>query len=59
MPTLRRAAAGLLLPVLYALVVVPAGLVTRLLRDPLRRRPDRAASSYWISTGQGSGDRHR
>ncbi|SOD62817.1 hypothetical protein SAMN06297387_107191 [Streptomyces zhaozhouensis] len=60
MPTLRRLAAGLLLPVLYVLVVVPVGLVTRLVRDPLRRRPDRAATSYWITTGpaEGPGGRH-
>ncbi|WP_329312482.1 hypothetical protein [Streptomyces sp. NBC_01262] len=33
--------------VLYALAVVPAGLVARLLHDPLHRRPDRRATSYW------------
>lgn len=53
MSTARRAAAGVLLLVVYVLLVVPAGLFTRLFRDPLRRRPDRAAATYWIETGGG------
>jgi hypothetical protein len=37
------------LAVVYYLVVTPIGLVMRLLRyDPLRRRFDRSAESYWI-----------
>jgi len=43
----RRAAAYLLLALAYAVVVLPVGLVARLVRDPLRRRPDAAAVSYW------------
>jgi hypothetical protein len=40
-----------LLPLLalYTLAVIPAGLVTRLLHDPLHRRPDRRATSYWTA----------
>jgi hypothetical protein len=41
---------GLLLAVVYYLVVTPVGLLSRLIRDPLRRRPDRKASTYWVFT---------
>lgn len=34
---------------LYWLFVVPVALVLRLVRDPLRRRPDPSAESYWIT----------
>lgn len=38
-----------LLLVLFALVITPMGLVFRLLgKDPLQRRFDRDASSYWV-----------
>ncbi|MFI9560304.1 hypothetical protein [Nonomuraea endophytica] len=36
----------------YLLCVVPFGLVVRLFRDPLRRRPDPAAASYWTFDDQ-------
>lgn len=39
---------------IYALVVTPAGLLGRLVRDPLARRPDAAAATYWITS-----ERHR
>ncbi|GAA0707162.1 hypothetical protein Drose_14715 [Dactylosporangium roseum] len=47
MQATRRAAVYLLLAVAYAVVVLPVGLVARLIRDPLRRRPDASAGSYW------------
>ncbi|MFJ8430173.1 hypothetical protein ACIQ9P_02600 [Kitasatospora sp. NPDC094019] len=36
-----------LLTVLYVLLVVPAGLVLRVLRDPMRRSMSRRRTSYW------------
>jgi hypothetical protein len=45
--SLRGAALSVLLAVLYIVVFIPLGIGTRLLRDPLRRRPDRSAASYW------------
>jgi len=47
MDAVRRAAMSVLLLVFYLLVVTPVGLAVRLVRDPLRRRPDRRAASYW------------
>jgi hypothetical protein len=34
--------------VLYLVVIVPAGLLMQLVRDPLQRRRDKAKQSYWI-----------
>jgi hypothetical protein len=34
--------------VLFALVVVPAGIVMQQLRDPLRKKSQRDTKSYWI-----------
>ncbi|MFF8789127.1 hypothetical protein [Streptomyces sp. NPDC015125] len=39
---------NLALLLLYCLIVVPAGIVASLGRDPLRRGVDRAAETYWI-----------
>ena len=40
----------LVLGLIYALSLVPIGLLMRALgRDPLRRKPDPGASSYWIA----------
>jgi hypothetical protein len=36
-----------LLTVVYFLLVVPAGLVLRVLRDPMRRSRSRRRPSYW------------
>ena len=44
--------------VVYFAVVTPIGLVSRLVRgDPLHRRPDRNARSYWIERPRRSGTR--
>ena len=46
---LGRAATPLVMAVLFYGTVLPTGLVLRALgRDPLRRRPDPEAASYWI-----------
>ena len=37
----------LLLLIAYFLLVTPVGLVLRLVRDPLHRRWDAGAPSYW------------
>jgi hypothetical protein len=39
-----------LLAAVYYLVVTPIGLVSRLIHDPLSRRWNRDAQSYWILT---------
>ncbi|MGW3116648.1 hypothetical protein ACWDBW_05730 [Streptomyces sp. NPDC001107] len=36
-----------LLTLAYVLLVVPAGLVLRVLRDPMRRSWSRRRASYW------------
>ncbi|MFJ2865126.1 hypothetical protein [Kitasatospora sp. NPDC087314] len=36
-----------LLTVAYVLLVIPAGLVLRVLRDPMRRSRSRRRPSYW------------
>ncbi|WP_369174197.1 hypothetical protein AB5J49_42395 [Streptomyces sp. R28] len=38
---------NVLLTVVYVLFVVPAGLVLRVLRDPMRRSWSRRRASYW------------
>lgn len=40
----------LALAAIYYLVVTPIGLVSRLIHDPLSRRWNRGAQSYWIFT---------
>ncbi|MFD7134567.1 hypothetical protein [Streptomyces sp. NPDC059894] len=43
---------NLLLSIVYYVLVVPAGLLARLVRDPLSRGLDRGAGTYWVtSTG--------
>lgn len=37
------------LTLVYYLIVTPLGLVLRLLRDPLARRLDRRAGTYWVA----------
>ncbi len=33
---------------LFVVVIVPAGLIMQLKRDPLRRKVDKSAKTYWI-----------
>ncbi|HZN73009.1 MAG TPA: hypothetical protein VFC00_15170 [Micromonosporaceae bacterium] len=40
---MRRA----LLTIAYVLLVIPAGLVARVVRDPMRRSWSRGRQSYW------------
>ncbi|SEM34833.1 hypothetical protein [Streptacidiphilus jiangxiensis] len=46
-----------LLALLYGCVVTPLGLLGRVVRDPLRRRVDPKAPTYWVAgasrVGQG------
>jgi hypothetical protein len=44
-----------LLVTTYFLVVAPVGWVSRLVHDPLSRRRDRRATTYWIESTQPSG----
>ncbi|WP_202610652.1 hypothetical protein [Herbidospora solisilvae] len=44
-----------LLFLLYHLVVTPAGLIARVVRDPLSRRADADTTTYWVP----SDGRHR
>ena len=47
---LERIVNPIVLGIVFAVVVTPLALVMRLAgRDPLRRRIDRAATSYWIA----------
>jgi hypothetical protein len=39
-----------LLVMVYFLVVTPIGWASRLIRDPLSRRRDRRAATYWIES---------
>jgi hypothetical protein len=47
MKTISRAGVAVLVALVYLLLVMPVGLIVRLVRDPLRRRPDPVADSYW------------
>ena len=59
-PGLASGVATLALLVLYAGVIVPAGIVMKLLgRDPLRRKPDARRASYWRQRGRGAPRMHR
>ncbi|MGW3205730.1 hypothetical protein [Streptomyces sp. NPDC001135] len=39
-----------LLTITYFLLITPIGLLSRLVRDPLARKWDQKADTYWIST---------
>ena len=41
-----------MLTVVYFVVVTPIGLVSRLIRDPLARRRNRRATTYWTPAGE-------
>lgn len=50
----------ILLTLFFILVITPVGMVMRLLRhDPLARRCDRGAASYWEAREDRKGDRSR
>ncbi|MFD5076476.1 hypothetical protein [Streptomyces sp. NPDC058371] len=46
-----------LLALLYFVLVAPVGGVLRLFRDPLARRPDPAAATYWLPAAPAPPDR--
>jgi hypothetical protein len=55
-----RALTWLLLTLVYYLVFTPYGMLMRILgKDPLQRRLDRSASSYWIRRQDGPFDPSR
>lgn len=59
---LHRVVSPVVLLVLYAVLIVPAGSVMRLVgNDPLRRKLDSAAASYWetVPTAEVTLDRMR
>lgn len=41
---------NLLLSVIYFLIVTPFGLASRLIHDPLSRRRDPRATTYWTAS---------
>lgn len=43
----------IVLLLLYAVAIVPTGLIMQLVRDPLRSRRQPMASSYWIERSKG------
>lgn len=45
----------IIMGILFALAIVPAGLVVQRLSDPLKRHRNPAARSYWTSREAGSG----
>lgn len=45
---LNKIMSPIIMFVLFAATIVPFGLVMQLIRDPLRKRRDSSASSYWI-----------
>lgn len=45
---LNRIVSPVVMLVLYAMVIVPAGLIMQLVRDPLGKRARGARQSYWI-----------
>jgi hypothetical protein len=49
---LHRVVNPVVLFAVFALVFVPAGMVMRIWRDPLRSRRTTAASSYWIDRSE-------
>ncbi|GGN52998.1 hypothetical protein GCM10012285_44560 [Streptomyces kronopolitis] len=47
-PTDRNAMRTFVLLLVYILFITPAGLLGRLVRDPMARRWNRSAATYWI-----------
>lgn len=50
---LSRLVNPVVMAILYGLVIVPAGLIMRLARDPLRRRRLPGAATYWVERTEG------
>jgi hypothetical protein len=51
---LHRLVNPIVMLIIFALVFVPAGMIMRIWRDPLRSRRT-ASSSYWIDRNEGGG----
>lgn len=49
---LNKIVSPVVMLVLFIVVIVPFGIAMQLLRDPLRKRRDANASSYWINQNQ-------
>ena len=47
MNTIYRAGLTILLVLVFLLLLTPAGLIARLVHDPLHRQPDPTTDSYW------------
>lgn len=57
---MHRLASLVVLTVLFFGVIMPFGLILRLLRyDPLRLRREPAVATYWIARSSGTPTRHR
>ena len=52
---LNRVVSPVVMFVIYAIVIVPAGLIMQRLRDPLGARTRGKRESYWIDRSQGPG----
>lgn len=48
---LHRIVNPVVMLVLFAVVIVPAGFVMQAFRDPLKKKRDLAAVSYWVERG--------
>ncbi|MEL6374801.1 MAG: hypothetical protein AAFR04_12630 [Pseudomonadota bacterium] len=46
---LHRVMSPVIMGVLFAVLIVPAGLIMQLVRDPLRRRRVQGPGSYWVA----------
>ncbi len=50
---LNRVVSPVVMFVIYATVIVPAGLAMQRLRDPLQRKTAKARTTYWIDRADG------
>lgn len=51
---LNRFVSPVVMLVLYAIAIVPFGLVLQMRADPLRRRRDGTSQTYWVPSEKGS-----
>jgi hypothetical protein len=49
---LHKVTNPIVMVLLYAVAIVPAGLIMQLLRDPLRARRDPSLTTYWTDKGE-------